>query len=153
MRRFSVVCVITCLMLLSIATCVAIGHSRNQGNPGFELMVVGDAPDLRELAELVPEDDREQVRSAAARAIAKTKMHGGDWEVSYSRNGNYRLDKTPLPASIKDEIPFVEGVLLDHEGREIARWPRMYKNVADPVSWTRCCRYTCDPSMRMRRVA
>jgi hypothetical protein len=77
---------------------------------------------------LVPEEHHQEIRSAAAEAIARAKMHGGDWEVSYSKNGRYRLDKTPLPASIKDEIGFVSGVLFDERGREIARWPRMYKN-------------------------
>lgn len=129
MRRFSVVCVITWLMLLSIATCVAMGDSTNQGSPAFELVLVGDAPDVAGITELVPEEDREQVRSAAARAIAKTKMHGGDWEVSYSKNGKYRLEKTPIAGGPKDEIVFCETVLFDDAGREISRWPRMYKSV------------------------
>ncbi|MFH1220596.1 MAG: hypothetical protein V1694_09110 [Candidatus Eisenbacteria bacterium] len=93
------------------------------------MVLVGEADDLDGLMLLVPEEHQQEIRSAAAKAIASAKMHGGDWEVSYSKNGRYRLDKTPLPASIKDEIGFVRGVLFDEDGREIARWPRMYKNV------------------------
>jgi hypothetical protein len=93
------------------------------------MALVGEADDLEGLVLLVPEEHQQEIRSAAAKAIARTKMHGGDWEVSYSRNGKYRLDKTPVPASMKDEIGFVRSVLFDEDGREIAQWPRMYKNV------------------------
>jgi hypothetical protein len=129
MRRRSAAGILAWPLLLSIAACSGTGDSTTQGNAAFELVIVGDAPDSQGLAGLVNDDEREQVRSAAARAIARTKRRGGDWDVSYSANGKYRLDKTALPGTIKDEFPFVEGVLVDDEGREIRRWPRMYMSV------------------------
>jgi hypothetical protein len=93
------------------------------------LLLVGKADDLDGLMPFVPEEHQQEIRSAAAKAIASTKMHGGDWRVSYSKNGRYRLDKTALSGSIKDEIAFVSGRLFDEDGVEIAQWPRMYKNV------------------------
>jgi hypothetical protein len=129
MRCLSIMCVTTWLVLLSLAACGNARDTESENSPGPELVLVGEADDLDGLMPLIPEEYQQAIRSAAAKATATTKMHGGDWEVSYSRNGRYRLHKTPLPASMKDEIGFVSGVLFDEGGREIARWPRMYKNV------------------------
>lgn len=129
MRCFSIMCVATWLVLLSVVASGTAGDSASESTPTLELVLVGEADDLEGLMLLVPEEHQQEIRSAAVKAIARTKMHGGNWEVSYSKNGRYRLDKTPLPASIKAEIGFVSGMLFDEDEREIARWPRMYKNV------------------------
>jgi hypothetical protein len=118
-----------CLLVVIALACGTAEDSASESSPGFELVLVGEADDLDGLMLLVPEEHQQEIRSAAAKATARTKMHGGDWWVSYSKNGRYRLEKTPLPASIKDEIGFVSGVLFDEDGMEIARWPRMYKHV------------------------
>lgn len=118
-----------CLLVVIVLACGTAEDSASESSPALELVLVGEADDLDGLMLLVPEGHQQEIRSAAARAIARTKMHGGNWEVSYSKNGRYRLDKTPLPASIKQEIGFVSGILFDEDEREIARLPRMYKNV------------------------
>jgi Tol biopolymer transport system component len=105
------------------------GEPPNAAGPGLDLAYVGAAGEVDDLISLVPEADRQEVRSAAARVIARAAPRGGDWEISYSKNGRFRLVKTVIPRSTKDEVGFVNGVLLDEDGREVAHWPRMYKDV------------------------
>jgi dipeptidyl aminopeptidase/acylaminoacyl peptidase len=105
------------------------GKPTDAAGPGLDLVPIGAASEVEDLISLVPEADRQEVRSAAARVVARTKTHGGDWEISYSKNGRFRLVKTVIPGNPKDEVGFVKGVLLDEDGREVAHWPRMYKDV------------------------